>query len=140
MMKRIGTFKNITPNHAATFKPMPASAPMRAAPFAGLRSEGIEGTEAFGDAQVNRHDDDGHHAESRGQGQVSGSPLILIDQLADEGPRRSHQIGNDVVAKGQREGEDRTRSDARNGQREDHLAESLPGLAPRSLDASMSER
>jgi len=50
-----------------------------------------------------------------------------INGLADEQPRRPDDLGDDVVAERQREGEDRTRNEARQRQREYDPPKSLAG-------------
>src|SRR5581483_1623238 len=103
MMKRIGTLRNSTPNQAAAVRPNPAL--VRPA-STWVRSERIEGSEPLHDGEVDRHDYDRHHGERGCQRQVAGGALVLIDELADEGPRRADQIRDDVIAQGEREGED----------------------------------
>ena len=85
-------------------------------------SERIEGPEAFGDGQVDRHDRDRHDGEGGGERDVAGRALVQIDGHADEGPRVADDAGNDVVAQGQREGEDRAGGDAGNSERGNSLS------------------
>ena len=74
--------------------------------------------------------------ERGGEGQVVGD--VVEDDVADE-LVVGDQARRDVVAEGQREGEDRAGDDGREGERQDHPAEGREGWAPRSSEALISE-
>jgi hypothetical protein len=72
-----------------------------------------------------------------GQRDIAGGALLRIDGLADEQSRRADDLRNDVIAKRQRKGEDRTGDDAGKGQRKQHVAKRLLRVPPRSDEASI---
>ena len=85
--------------------------------------------------------DDRHDGERRGERDVAGRALVRIDRLADEGLGVADDAGDDVVAQRQREGEDRAGDDAREAPAAGSpCGRSAPGCAPRSAEASISER
>ena len=88
--------------------------------------------------QVDDHHDDRHHSEGRRQRQVVG--VLGEDDVADELGVRRDQGGRDVVAEGQREGEDRAGHDGGKGEREHHAAgRSSTDWRPRSSEAEIIE-
>src|SRR5262245_48685487 len=107
-MKASGRMRNSTPPMAATRKPRPAGLPLRP-------SERIEGPEALGNRQIDAHHDDRDEGEGGGHRDVAGGALQAVDGHADERPGAADLLRDDVVAEGQREGEDRAGGDAGNG-------------------------
>ncbi len=75
----------------------------------------------------------GTMAKAAAIGMSPAVPWNWIDRLADEGPRRADQLRDDVIAQGEREGEDRAGGDARDRGGRITLRKVSPGLAPRSL-------
>ncbi len=79
----------------------------------------------------------GTSREGRGEGQVVGD--VVEDDVADE-LRVRDQLRRDVVAEGQREGEDRAGDDGREASGRITRAEGrAKGVAPRSSEALISE-
>ena len=64
---------------------------------------------------------DRHGREGGGQRQVVGD--VVVDDVADELGVGRDQRRRDVVAEGEREGEDRAGDDGREGERQDHAPE-----------------
>src|SRR5215207_1842614 len=82
-------------------------------------SERIEGPHALGDPEIYSHDDDRHDGEGRGEGNIARRSLLGVDGLADEVARGADDLGNDVVAKGKGESEDRSGDQSGQRQRQD---------------------
>src|SRR6187200_297169 len=84
----------------------------------------LEGAELSRDQQVADHHHDRYQRQGRGEGQVAGD--VVEDDVSDE-LVVGDQLGGDVVAEGEGEGEDRAGDDGREGARQDHPAEGGEG-------------
>nr|GFD55752.1 hypothetical protein [Tanacetum cinerariifolium] len=78
------------------------------------------------DGQVDGDQHDRHQGEGRRHGHIADGALLRVDHAADEVTGWADQLRHDEVTQGQREREDRTRSDAWHRQRQDHVHEGLP--------------
>src|SRR5215204_4019061 len=119
MMSARGRWRNSKPPTAV----MPSGQGAR-----GAASERIEGSYALGCPEIYSHDDDRHDGESRGERNIARRSLLGVDRLADEIARGADDLRNDVVAKRQREGEDRSGDKSGQRQRQDDGAKRLDGV------------
>src|SRR5262245_34379508 len=81
------------------------------------RSEGIEGSGALGDGEIDHDQHDRDHREGGGERNVSCRALLLVHHHADEVARSAHDARNDVVAQRKREREDGPCREARQRER-----------------------
>src|SRR5262252_10972293 len=136
-MVAIGTNRNSSTPTTQIRSPARATRPSITVPFS---SHGLERAEQPRAEQVENHDHDGHHGERGRERQVVGRPDVGVDGVADEvGARPAYQQRGDVVAQGQREGEDRAGRHPRQRQRHDHAAERAP-VARAKVAGSLQQR
>src|SRR3990170_6029116 len=101
-----GRFKNRSTRSEAT---------RRGSGARGVLSERIEGPQSPGAHQVEAHYDDGHDGERGRQREVAGGALVGKHSLPQEETGIAQGAGNDEVAQGEGEAEDRSRHDAGEG-------------------------
>src|ERR1700722_1581481 len=123
MMKASGRCRSARPPAAPSRKPSGGPS------FDGRsRLERIERPGAFRYRQEHAHDDHRRDGEGRRERDVSGRALLRVNHLAQDERRRANNLGHDVVAEREREGEDRPRHNPRSRKRQDHMAERLRRL------------